>query len=154
MSTILKRGDKYQAQVCIAGQRFAKTFAKLSDARRWALAREAEAEEGFARGSRAPLSAAIERYRSEVASYQAHCRHALAVFGYLLSDPIAQLPTYAVTSEDILGWMERRRTIPSRATGKIVTEATIRRQLEMISGFFSVHLGSPWNAALTFKKKY
>ena len=137
MSTILKRGDKYQAQVCIAGQRFAKTFAKLSDARRWALAREAEAEEGFARGSRAPLSAAIERYRSEVASYQAHCRHALAVFGYLLSDPIAQLPTYAVTSEDILGWMERRRTIPSRATGKIVTEATIRRQLEMISGFFS-----------------
>lgn len=137
MSTILKRGDKYQAQVCIAGQRFAKTFAKLSDARRWALAREAEAEEGFARNSRAPLSDAIERYRREVASYQAHCRHALAVFGYLLSDPIAQLPTYAVTSEDILGWMERRRTVPSRATGKIVTEATIRRQLEMISGFFS-----------------
>lgn len=33
--------------------------------------------------------------------------------------------------------MERRRTVPSRATGKIVTEATIRRQLEMISGFFS-----------------
>ena len=57
--------------------------------------------------------------------------------GYLLSDPIAQLPTYAVTSEDILGWMERRRTVPSRATGKIVTEATIRRQLEMISRFFS-----------------
>lgn len=137
MSTILKRGDKYQAQVCIAGQRFAKTFAKLSDARRWALAREAEAEEGFARNSRAPLSDAIERYRREVASYQAHCRHALAVFGYLLSDPIAQLPTYGVTSEDILGWMERRRTVPSRATGKIVTEATIRRQLEMISGFFS-----------------
>ncbi|MFR3028908.1 MAG: hypothetical protein ACLTLW_07015, partial [Sutterella wadsworthensis] len=105
MSTIFKRGDKYQAQVCIAGQRFAKTFAKLSDARRWALAREAEAEEGFARNSRAPLSDAIERYRREVASYQAHCRHALAVFGYLLSDPIAQLPTYAVTSEDILGWM-------------------------------------------------
>ena len=33
------------------------------------------------------------------------------------------------------GW--KGVALPSRATGKIVTEATIRRQLEMISGFFS-----------------
>lgn len=123
MSTILKRGDKYQAQVCIAGQRFAKTFAKLSDARRWALAREAEAEEGFARNSRAPLSDAIERYRREVASYQAHCRHALAVFGYLLSDPIAQLrPTPSRPRTSLGGWKgvaRSRRARPGRSSPKL-----------------------------------
>ena len=87
MSTILKRGDKYQAQVCIAGQRFAKTFAKLSDARRWALTREAEADEGFGRGSRAPLSAAIER---STADLRRHVRGHPWVDGKASHDPVAR----------------------------------------------------------------
>lgn len=137
MATFTQRGKKYQAQICVCGRRSAKTFDRLSDAKRWALEKETEAHEGFSDQSHVPFRDTIERYRSEVVSNQKHCRHALAVFGYLTSDAIADIPTCDVTQKDMLDWIERRRTIPSRATGKIVTEATIRRQLEMISGLFS-----------------
>jgi hypothetical protein len=44
MGTIAKRGAKYQAQVCIKGQRRSKTFAQKGDAARWILRLESDAD--------------------------------------------------------------------------------------------------------------
>ena len=38
----------------------------------------------------------------------------------------------------------------AEAQDSSLEKALIRK----VQGFFQVHLGSPWNAALTFKKKY
>ena len=136
MATIRQRGEKYQAQICCAGHRLSKTFSTLRDAKRWAATKEAELLEGYSPGSRSPVADFFDAYCKFYESRVKKPRHALYVFGYLRRDPISELPIFSVTSKDVEAWIERRRTIPSEATGKIVTESTIRRQLDMLSGFF------------------
>ena len=136
MATIRQRGEKYQAQICCAGHRLSKTFSTLRDAKRWAATKEAELIEGYSPGSRSPVADFFDAYCKFYESRVKKPRHALYVFGYLRRDPLSELPIFSVTSKDVEAWIERRRTIPSEATGKIVTESTIRRQLDMLSGFF------------------
>lgn len=136
MATIRQRGEKYQAQICCAGHRLSKTFSTLREAKRWAVTKEAELSEGYSPGSRSPVADFFDDYCKFYESRVKKPRHALFVFGYLRRDPLSELPIFSVTPKDIEAWIERRRTIPSEATGKIVTESTIRRQLDMLSGFF------------------
>ena len=136
MATIRQRGEKYQAQICCAGHRLSKTFSTLREAKRWAVTKEAELSEGYSPGSRSPVADFFDDYGKFYESRVKKPRHALFVFGYLRRDPLSELPIFSVTPKDIEAWIERRRTIPSEATGKIVTESTIRRQLDMLSGFF------------------
>lgn len=141
MATIRQRGEKYQAQICCAGHRLSKTFSTLREAKRWAVTKEAELSEGYSPGSRSPVADFFDDYGKFYESRVKKPRHALFVFGYLRRDPLSELPIFSVTPKDIEAWIERRRTIPSEATGKIVTESTIRRQLDMLSGFFRWAVG-------------
>lgn len=138
MATIKKLSSgRYQAQTCIKGVRRAKTFTRQVDAKRWATQLELDAESGLSEGARLPLSHYILQHRDLIQKKHKHSRHESAVLSFLLEDPIADIPACSVTSEDIKDWIERRRTIPSRRTGRIVEESTIARQLQIISAMFS-----------------
>lgn len=138
MATIRKRASgAYQVELCVNRKRIAKTFARLSDAKRWAAQTEVNAQEGISPQSRTPLSHFIAKHREAVGKAHKHPRHEQAVLGYLLDDPISELPVSEITSKDVQDWMDRRRTIPSRTTGKIVKESTILRQLSILSSLFT-----------------
>lgn len=136
MATFRHRGDKVQAQVFCAGHRLSKTFSTLREAKRWATSKEIELHEGFSPGSRKKLGEFFDDFCKVYETRVKKPRHALYVFGYIKRDPLSEIPIFSVKQKDIEAWMERRRTTPSESTGKIVTESTIRRQLEMLSGFF------------------
>ena len=137
MATFTKRPKGYQAQICVNGLRRAKTFDRLSDAKRWAMQLESDLASGITEGSRLPLRHFIKLQASRLKEVHRHPRHECAVLGYLLDDPIADIPAKDVTTADINAWIERRRTIPSRQTGTIVKESTIARQLQILSAMFS-----------------
>lgn len=138
MATIRKRpSGSYQVEICVNRKRVAKSFSRLSDARRWANQMEEEANEGVSSDSKHPLSHFLSEHRDFVARAHKHPRHERAVLGYILSDPIANIPVGDIRQSDVEDWLERRRTIPSCETGRIVKESTILRQLSILSSLFS-----------------
>lgn len=138
MATFSKRpAGGYQAQVSINRKRISKTFDRLSDAKRWASLMEKDAASGIVPGSRAPLAHFLKLHQNFVGEKHKHPRHEKAVLGYIADDPIAELPVCEISRSDVEDWMERRRTIPSRQTGRIVKESTILRQLSILSSLFT-----------------
>lgn len=138
MATIKKlTSGRYQAQTCIKGIRRAKTFTRQADAKRWATQLELDAESGLSAGARLPLSHYIAQHREYINQKHKHPRHESAVLGFLLDDPIASIPACEISPKDIQDWIERRRTVPSRKTGRIVEDSTIARQLQILSAMFS-----------------
>lgn len=137
MPTISKRSSgTYQAQVCIRGRRLSKTFSRLSDAKRWALQIESDADDGVPYGARQTLRHYIERFH-EIVKTTKHSRHKCAVLGCLLKDPLADIPICDIRPADVDAWIRRRQTIPSSSTGKIVKDSSILRQLTYISSLFA-----------------
>lgn len=127
----------YQAQVCVKGKRRAQSFAKLSTAKQWARQIELDLARGAHPDAHLPLSHFIQKHADKIRIAHKHSRHEEAVLGYLLDDPISEIPAESVTTDDINAWIHRRRTIPSRKTGKIVKESTISRQRQILSAMFA-----------------
>lgn len=134
----IKRNDSgtYQAQICIKGRRKARSFSRIADAKRWAAQIERDSEFGLNEESRLPLRHFIVQHREYILGQHKHPRHESAVLSFLLEDPLADIPACEVRPQDIDAWINRRRTIPSRQTGRIVEESTISRQLRIISSMF------------------
>ena len=65
MPSIIKRGEGWQAQVCVSGFRRAKTFATKTEARRWAAAQESARHAPIPPEGRMTLAKAAERYDRE-----------------------------------------------------------------------------------------
>lgn len=65
MSSIIKRGEGWQAQVCVSGFRRAKTFPTKSEARRWAAAQESARHAPIPPEGRMTLAQAADRYDRE-----------------------------------------------------------------------------------------
>lgn len=137
MGTIVKRQSGYQAQTCINGKRRTKTFRKQADAKRWIAQVELDAVHGLIPEAHLPVSNHLITYRQEVTERRVHFRHESAVIGCFLDDPISTIPISTVDANDIYAWIDRRRTIPSKRTGRLVEEGTIARQLQTLSAFFS-----------------
>ena len=137
MGSITKRPTGYQAQTCSNGIRRTKTFKKLADAKRWIAQVESDFSVGLVPEAHNHVSDHLITYREEVTMRRGHTRHESAVIGCFLEDPISSIPIHSVTSKDVEAWIERRRTIPSRRTGRLVEESTIARQLQTLSAFFS-----------------
>ena len=115
----------YQAQVCVKGKRRAQSFAKLSTAKQWARQIELDLARGTHPDAHLPLSHFIQKHADKIRVAHKHSRHEEAVLSYLLDDPISDIPAETVTTDDINAWIHRRRTIPSRKTGKIVKELSL-----------------------------
>lgn len=138
MATISKRTTGgYQAQICVKGRRMTRSFTRLADAKRWASETERSLEIGEHPDAKLPLRHFIEEHRHHILCAHKHPRHESNVLGLLLEDPISDILACDVKPQDIDDWIERRRTIPSRVTGKIVKESTIARQRQILSAMFS-----------------
>lgn len=137
MGSITKRPTGYQAQTCSNGVRRTKTFKKIAEARRWIAQVESDVSAGLVPEAHDHVSDHLITYREEVTMRRVHTRHESAVIGCFIEDPISSLPIHSVTTKDVEAWIDRRRTIPSRRTGRLVEESTIARQLQTLSAFFT-----------------
>lgn len=69
MATFRERNGRWQALIRRADLKATKTFAKLGDARKWATAKEAQADRGDTSAAKVPagtLSVLIDRYEREI----------------------------------------------------------------------------------------
>lgn len=138
MATILKRpSGSYQAQVCVNGKRRAKSFTKLSDARRWVALIEQDLLNGEDPASSLPTSKFIKDYLDTVGARLKNHKCLSEILGFISETQLGDIPLRSVSKKHIEAWIEHRRTVPSRTTGALVKESTIARQFQMLSGFFS-----------------
>ncbi|MBP3438478.1 MAG: hypothetical protein J6K46_04000 [Sutterella sp.] len=138
MGTISKRpSGRYQAQTISYDKRITKTFPRLAGAKRWISQIEADNDAGLPPESRLTVGEQLVKYRTLVSERRIHWRHECAVIGCFLDDPISELTISCVSPRDVESWIKRRRTIPSRSTGRLFEESTIARQLQTLSAFIS-----------------
>ena len=138
MATILKRpSGRYQAQVCVNGKRRAKSFTKLSDARRWVALIEQDLLNSEDPASSLPTSKFIKDYLDTVGARLKNHKCLSEILGFISETQLGDIPLRSVSKKHIEAWIEHRRTVPSRTTGALVKESTIARQFQMLSGFFS-----------------
>ena len=137
MDSISKRPTCCQAQTCSNGIRRTSSFKKIAAVKRWLAQVESDVSVGLVPEAHDHVSDHLITCREEVTMRRVHTRHESAVIGCFLEDPVSSIPIHCVTSKDVEAWIEHRRTIPSRRTGRLVGERPIAEPLQTLSAFFS-----------------
>lgn len=129
MATFQERDGRVRAIVRRKGHPAqSKTFSRKSDAVRWARKLESNIDDGWKSQARDTVAALLERYRDEVSVDKAGWKWEITRIDKLMREPWAQLPA-ADASDAISQWAEAQR--------KKVSNATINRELNVLSGVFT-----------------
>jgi integrase len=105
-----------------------KTFARKSDAVRWARKLESKFDEGWQTQSKDTVAELLKKYRDEVSTGKAGSKWEITRINKLLREPWTAMPAAGV-SDAISEWAEARR--------KKVSNATVNRELNVLSGVFT-----------------
>tara|TARA_Y100001958_G_C21236011_1_gene562442 strand:+ start:108 stop:1052 length:945 start_codon:yes stop_codon:yes gene_type:complete len=111
MSTIRKRGNKYQVQVRVQGQILNKSFLKLTDARRWGIINENKILIGTelqTLNKKLSLKDLINRYILEITPLKKGCERENQRLSRLLKEPIINKKVYALKTSDFLEFKQKR----------------------------------------------
>jgi integrase len=128
MGTIQKRGDKYQAQVCIKGKRKSKSFSQKGDAARWILRLESDAEaiaNGRATGHY--VRDALRKYSEEVSIHKRGWKKEQIRLKAFERMPFSSLPLAQISSADFAQWRDSRLREVSAAS--VIRDLTLLRSV-------------------------
>lgn len=129
MATFQERDGRIRAIVRRKGHPpESKTFARKSDAVRWARKLESQIDDGWQSQSKDTVAELLKKYRNEVSVDKAGWKWETTRIDKLLREPWAQMPA-AQSSDAISQWTEARR--------KKVSNATVNRELNVLSGVFT-----------------
>jgi len=135
MATIRKRGDSWQSRIQIKGvAEVAKTFSNRQDAEAWAKVTEAEIIRGvFIKRSdaeRTTLGEALDKYAKEVTPNKRGAYQELHRINAWNRDKLAKKSLASLRGVDFATWRDNRL--------KVVSTATVRLELAVISNLFNV----------------
>jgi len=122
MSSIVKRGKSYRAQVRVANTRRTKTFKLKAAALAWVSETERLLLAEVVYGKRHTVLEAFEKYAEEVSIKKRGRRWEqirLQAFAHIM--PFATKTLDAVTTEDVAFWRDNRRAAP----GTVIREMTL-----------------------------
>ena len=111
MSTIRKRGNKYQVQVRVQGQKITKSFNNLTDARRWAVFNENKILLGVelqALNKKISLKDLINKYLDEITPLKKGHIVETQRLKRLLKEPMVNQKVYQLKTRDFLEFKQRR----------------------------------------------
>lgn len=130
MATYQQRGEQWRAIVRRKGfPSQSKTFARKTDAQKWARKIEGTIDDGdFYVSSKATVRELLERYRKEVTPTKAGWKWETTRIDKLLREPWVELR--AAEAADAIGhWAEEQRAV--------LSAASINRELNVLSGVFT-----------------
>lgn len=131
MASIRKKGDKWQASVCVGGKREAKSFPTKTLAQKWARDREVELSTPKIESAKSlTVGDLLARYSRDVSERKRGRKWEwvrLAAFG---RSSLAGVRLRDLTPFDIASWRDER----SRA----VAAGSVRREMTLLSSVFTV----------------
>ena len=129
MATFQERDGRIRAIIRRKGHPTqSRSFDRKSDAVKWARRLESQIDHGWQTQARDTVATLLTRYRNEVSCDKAGYKWEMTRIDKLLKEPWAQLPA-ADASDAISEWAEAQR--------KKVSNATINRELNVLSGVFT-----------------
>jgi integrase len=132
MATFQKRGDSWQARLCVKGKRESATFPDLARAKAWAAKVETELR-AQARGEIIPRSVrqALERYGEHVSPLHRGCRWEQVRLSKIdRTLPFVRRRMQDVTQQDVLEWRDELLTT--------VATSSARREFGLLRAVFSL----------------
>lgn len=109
MATIVKRGNKYQAQVCVRGVRISKSFHLRADAKKWALQQEIAIETGERVAHEAiTLAELMQRYERQVAPTKSNLKYDRVKCRWWAKSELGPLLLDDLSAKDFEAFQERR----------------------------------------------
>lgn len=134
MTTLVKRGDRYQARVRRNGyEPVSRTFIRKADALAWGRQVEADMQAGrwIVEAQAVPsLAGAIRQYRERVAVHLKGARDYAYSFRALEASAIGRKPVDLVTPADLADWRDE-------LTAQGLKPATVARRLGLLSAVLS-----------------
>jgi integrase len=131
MATFRKRGNKWEAGLCLNGVRRSASFASKREAVEWAAAQSVAIKtEQLGGVPDITLSAVFERYRNEVTPHKrGHVNEAIRLL-WFMRDGLAVVRLPELKPSHLVAWRDRRM-------GE-VSAATVRRDWSLLSHVFTV----------------
>lgn len=126
MATIIKKGDRWQAQVCKKGVRKASSFATKTAAKQWAIQMEADILAGISKDySGKTLLDALERYAEEVSPKKKSHHWELTHIGAFKRLPFANYRLEHVTTPVLAQWRDDRLAL--------VKSSSVNREIALMA---------------------
>ncbi len=126
MAAIMKRGDRWRAEVRLKGIRKTKTFRTKAAAKAWALQMEVEIEDGLlGKIPNKTFGDLLERYSNDVSPLKRGHIREVKTIALIMKDELAQVPLEALSAKHIAAWRDRRL--------KSVTGSTVCREMNILS---------------------
>jgi integrase len=131
VASVIKRGDKWVAQVCVKGQRRQKTFALKREAVAWAAEQTSTILVVSAGGvPDITLRAVLDRYGREVTPKKRGARSELLRLGRISRDTLGDVRLPVLTARDLSAWRDRR-------LGEVMPSSVLR-DMTLLSHVFTV----------------
>lgn len=125
MATIKKRGDRWQAQVCVRGKRRAKTFIQKAEAKRWALQQEIAFQAGETLIEPITLGELMDRYVRERAVQKHNLKYDTVKSKWFAKSPIGPVLLADLTPDVLKQFQDER--LAAISTAGVKREFTLLR---------------------------
>lgn len=135
MASILKRGNRWQAQVSVSGQRRAKTFNLRSEAMAWARRQELEPYQLVTAEGKMTLVELLRLLQNE--------RGSQTRLSYLDKHRLGSMRICDIQANDIADFLLWRERVPQRI-GRCPTDISLEHIRRGISGALSVAVQRGW----------
>lgn len=111
MATIIKRGDKWRAQINKKGIRKNATFATKTEASKWALFVESQIDTGeYSPVPKMTFGELIEKYVEEVTPTKGGARSEALRLNRIAKTPLGSVPLEELSKSDFEKWQDKRLT--------------------------------------------
>ena len=123
---------KWEAQICVRGVRKSRTFQTKREAQVWAFNLEESIRSGSLESNQT-LREALEEYRNKITPTKRGRVFEDRRIRYYENDPIADMRLTDLTPAIFEEFLERRLSIPSARTGRLLARATAVRDINVLS---------------------
>ncbi len=133
MAYIRKRGNAYQVELCINGDKFCKTFSTKKECSQWALDRQSEVitnKQKFGTVPNFTFGKLLERYSKEISIEKRGAKWEQIRIIKLLSDPLASVKLPELNETHIAAWRDRSL--------KKISAASVLREWNLLSAACSI----------------